>query len=355
MMKKLLLLMLAGLTTALLFAGPASAREVLTQKVDNFIILLDHSGSMGQQHTALGEAKIVIAKKLLKAMNAKIPALEYKAAFETFSPSTERVALGKYDKAAFDAAIDPIETEYEWFLRLSPVGTALTATQKGIDATTGKIAVILVSDGEKNLGPDPVLQADLLYAKELGRLCFHVISLADKPAGQKVLDGIAALKDCSVSATAKDLMDDAAMSKFVKDVFYDVSVVEDPKPKAMPAPAAAPKAMIEEVITFRGVNFDFDSAKIKSEMAPVLDEAVEILKGKTGKVELAGHTDWTGPDAYNQGLSERRANAVKAYFVKKGLDAARIDAKGYGESQPKYDNKTAEGRKLNRRVEITLK
>jgi outer membrane protein OmpA-like peptidoglycan-associated protein len=69
---------------------------------------------------------------------------------------------------------------------------------------------------------------------------------------------------------------------------------------------------------------------------------------------VEGHTDATNTDAYNLGLSERRARAVVAALVKRGIDGARLQAKGFGKSRPVADNATAQGRALNRRVEISL-
>ena len=72
------------------------------------------------------------------------------------------------------------------------------------------------------------------------------------------------------------------------------------------------------------------------------------------KITLKGHTDSTNTEAYNLALSLRRAQAVMAWLVEHGLDASRLEAKGYGEFRPVADNSTEEGRALNRRVEITL-
>ena len=72
------------------------------------------------------------------------------------------------------------------------------------------------------------------------------------------------------------------------------------------------------------------------------------------KLNVAGHTDWIGSDAYNQKLSDGRAASVMNYIVGKGVDASRVKSKGYGETTPIADNKTAAGRAKNRRVELTL-
>jgi OOP family OmpA-OmpF porin len=112
---------------------------------------------------------------------------------------------------------------------------------------------------------------------------------------------------------------------------------------------------VEAVIELEGVYFDFDKATIKPEGKVVLNEAAALLqKHEKVIVEVAGHTDSIGTDAYNQGLSERRANAVKDYLTSKGVKASRLTARGYGESRPVASNDTQEGRAENRRVELVV-
>jgi OmpA-OmpF porin, OOP family len=130
---------------------------------------------------------------------------------------------------------------------------------------------------------------------------------------------------------------------------------EAPPPAPAPAPAPPPPAPapMAEKIVLRGVNFDFDKSNIRPDAAVILDEAVRILgTGGGSAVEIEGHTDWIGTDAYNQGLSERRANSVMNYLVDHGVSASRLSTVGYGESQPIASNQTREGRALNRRVEL---
>jgi OOP family OmpA-OmpF porin len=87
----------------------------------------------------------------------------------------------------------------------------------------------------------------------------------------------------------------------------------------------------------------------------VLDVAAEQLLARPGvKVVVEGHTDSTGSDAYNQGLSQRRADSVLNYLVRKGVPAGRLTARGFGESNPVASNDTAEGRALNRRVALEV-
>ena len=125
-----------------------------------------------------------------------------------------------------------------------------------------------------------------------------------------------------------------------------------PKPPA-PAPAA-PAAPVSEKVTYAAdAFFDFDKSVVKKEAKAKLDDLV----GKTGAIALeviiaVGHTDSVGSDAYNQKLSVRRAEAIKAYLVSKGIEKNRIYTEGKGEKQPVADNKTSAGRAKNRRVEV---
>lgn len=128
-----------------------------------------------------------------------------------------------------------------------------------------------------------------------------------------------------------------------------------PAPAPAPVPVAAPVPTSEKVSYSADAFFDFDKAILKPAGKASLDE----LSGKLGDMNLeviiaVGHTDSVGTDAYNQKLSIRRAEAVKAYLKGKGIEETRIYTEGKGENQPKADNATAEGRAQNRRVEIEV-
>jgi OmpA-OmpF porin, OOP family len=134
-----------------------------------------------------------------------------------------------------------------------------------------------------------------------------------------------------------------------------------PAPKAAPAPApkaAAPApapAAATKVTYAADAFFDFDKAVLKAEGKAKLDDLVGKVKGINLEVIIAvGHTDSVGADAYNQKLSVKRSDAVKAYLVSKGIEKNRVYTEGKGEKQPVADNKTAAGRAKNRRVEIEV-
>ena len=140
-----------------------------------------------------------------------------------------------------------------------------------------------------------------------------------------------------------------------------VKAAEAPAPAAAPAaakpaPAPAPAPVASSKVTYAAdAFFDFDKAVLKPEGKAKLDDLASKVKGINLEVIIAvGHTDSIGTDAYNQKLSVRRAEAVKAYLVSKGIEKNRVYTEGKGKKQPVADNKTKEGRAKNRRVEIEV-
>lgn len=135
-----------------------------------------------------------------------------------------------------------------------------------------------------------------------------------------------------------------------------VVVPPAPAPAARPVVPVAPPKVVSEKVTYAADAFyDFDKATLKPEGKAKLDELASKIKGFTLEVVIAvGHTDSVGSDAYNQKLSLRRAESVKAYLVSKGIEANRVYTEGKGKKQPLADNKTADGRAKNRRVEIEV-
>ncbi|MEN8174185.1 MAG: OmpA family protein [Pseudomonadota bacterium] len=117
-------------------------------------------------------------------------------------------------------------------------------------------------------------------------------------------------------------------------------------------PAPAPEMI---TINTDGL-FDFDKSVIKPELAAKLDEVAARLEGRDySSVGVVGHTCSIGTETYNQGLSERRANAAADYLSGKGVDSGKMSVSGEGEVNPAYSNDTREGREKNRRVEISVR
>lgn len=144
----------------------------------------------------------------------------------------------------------------------------------------------------------------------------------------------------------------AAAYCWVHGAEAQVAVVAEPVVEAPPAPEPVAEAVRVEL----DVKFDFDKAQVKEQSLGDIGNLADFLKQypQTNTV-VEGHTDAIGTDAYNQALSERRANAVRDILVNEyGVGATRVDAVGYGESRPVADNSTEEGRAINRRVEAQV-
>ncbi len=125
-----------------------------------------------------------------------------------------------------------------------------------------------------------------------------------------------------------------------------------PAPAARPAP---PPAAATKVTYAADTFFDFDKSVLKADGKAKLDDLAGKVKAINLEVIIAvGHTDSAGSDAYNQKLSVKRADAVKAYLITKGIEKNRVYTEGKGEKQPVADNKTDAGRSKNRRVEIEV-
>jgi len=128
-----------------------------------------------------------------------------------------------------------------------------------------------------------------------------------------------------------------------------------PAPVAKAAPAVVPAVAATKVTYAADAFFDFDKSALKPEGRAKLDDLIGKIKGINLEVIIAvGHTDSIGSVKYNQKLSVKRSESVKAYLVSKGIEKNRVYTEGKGKSQPVADNKTSEGRAKNRRVEIEV-
>ncbi len=153
-----------------------------------------------------------------------------------------------------------------------------------------------------------------------------------------------------ISQEQKDLADYNRIEEIIKkniprEVVKQI-VVEKP----------ASKLAKEEKWILIGVNFDFGSSKFSPESYPILfDAAKTLMENEEMQIEIQGYTDNVGSENYNKKLSQKRADAVRNYLISKGISANRMTSVGYGEADPISDNKTADGRAMNRRIEFKVK
>ncbi len=203
----------------------------------------------------------------------------------------------------------------------------------------------------------------------------------------KFLQDVANAGGCGLATTAAALAAPGALASFVETAFLTPKPAPAPMAKPMPAPAPPPAVVPPppsdsdgdgvldpddlcpntpkgDLVDKNGctikltlhINFDLNKAVIKPESEPELKRAADFIEQNKNVpgILITGYTDSTGTEAYNQKLSERRANAVKQYLIDKlNADPKKLMARGEGESSPVASNSTREGRAQNRRVEIS--
>lgn len=320
-------------TFVLLGAATASAAVSSghSAKISSFDFLVDDSGSMTADHATAGQNKMELAKSAMQRINNAIPAnASYSGGIHTIAPYAELQPVGAWNKAAFDGKIKGINSEKGMFGRLTPLGSGFNDIgAQCVKSMKTPAAIILFSDGESNEGPDAVASARSLLAANPG-LRLHVVSLADTPAGQSTLDAIAKLGSGAVIVSGPTLIkDDAVLNRFMADVFgYGY---------------AAPAMMGD---ASGAIFFSFNSAELSMEAVNTLSAVAKKI-GSNAKVQVGGYTCNIGPEAYNQELSVRRAQAVRSFLVKEGVPAANVQAIGYGTTM-KYSK-----RSLARRADIS--
>ena len=378
------------------FHSQTQTQEVQTdgyvQKVDSFIIVLDSSSSMStiyKDEVAERYSRFMIAKDIVSRMNNTIPEMEIQGTLQRFGYGyTEKGKLTAtvygptaYSRSALEQALQSIMTPGGH----SPAGLAIGATSEIVGSTEGKNAVIVISDGEK-LKDDPLMKVKTLKNQFGGRTCLYTIWVGSKTKSKAFMEEIAAEMGCGFSVTADDIATSEDMADFVRKVFFakdsDGDGVPDETDECPGTPSgiqvdaagcavdsdgdgvaddvdACPDTPGGAIVDNRGcwvvkgVKFDYKKWDVKPQFNTNLDNIINILKKTPGlKIRVEGHTDNIGSKKYNLELSEKRAEAIKAYLVGKGIEKSRITSIGHGLSKPIADNDTKEGRALNRRAEL---
>jgi OOP family OmpA-OmpF porin len=387
--------------------SPAVASAGKAAKIDNFQIIIDSSLSMDE-----GGKFFVAARDIASRINQGIPTdLSYNSGLRTFGhnrhqsqhPTDLPYGMTRHDRQAFHDSLGQIK----YIGGTSPLAAAIDAASHNLKAAGGQSALIIISDG---LDMDDAPAAAGQAKAQLGdNLCIYTIAIGNQrnSMGHKVLEKVARAGQCGFATTAAKLADASAMSQFISDVF-----LTEPAPKPAPAPAPAPAPVVRDsdgdgvpdhldkcpntprgvavdtqgcpldsdadgvadyldkcpgtpagvrvdaegcptVLSLR-INFGSDSASVSPQFDGELAKAAECINSYPGhNVAIIGHTDSVGAAAYNQILSERRAAAVKDALVERfNVPAAKMVSQGMGESKPVADNATAEGRALNRRVDV---
>jgi OOP family OmpA-OmpF porin len=306
------------------------------QAVDNFLILLDASHSM--RDTYNGEQKFYLAKSAALSLNQTIAGLKLNGGLRTYGDLSLKAAnrtklicpVQPYSAADFANCINDVHASWG----STGLYDALVAAAGDIENLKGKTAIIIISDGNYG-GQAPADAVGMIKEKYGDKVCLSSITIGR--VGN--LTPLTRQSRCGLAGFLDDVKTADGMADYAIKVFFEQA-------PSRPAPA---KMIINSVL------FDFDKSNIKPEAAVVLQEVAKALQQNPAKaVEIVGYTDSIGTEQYNQGLSERRANSVKAFLIDQGIEASRLIAKGMGEADPVADNATEDGRARNRRVEFHI-
>ncbi len=329
-------------------ASPIQMRTGEWRVVDQVFVVTDASGTMYMEKT-FPEAKS-LSRGFIRAMpEASEPAANpdrYQASVIGFGGNDRVVApLGRFDRSRLDGKAQEIHImgDPNGLGGTTPLDQVLGEIQTALRGTSGRAAVVIFSDGLPDRPDDALVAARRLAMSHPDGVCFHGVQTGDDPEGTAFLTALKGVTGCGSVARAATVDNPTGLDTLARTVFTGEA-------HTPPVGAGSPCA---GRVRLHGIEFGFDRSDISGSSAAVLDAAAaELRRCPNVRVTIDGYTDSIGTEAYNEGLSARRANAVRDYFVGEGLDRGRFEARGLGESDPVASNATDEGRAQNRRVEL---
>jgi OOP family OmpA-OmpF porin len=356
--KLTVLILILGMLAPGLIGTGASAAEIITEEdliqniikeehlirlADNVIVLFDSSSSMNETYKDTGMPRYDVARKILKERNAMLPDLGYKAGLYLFTPVETVYPMQSWDKDQFAQAMDKLPAKAEGPTMLQ---MGLDSIGPVLDGLSGKTKVFIFTDGTytdvEGYDRKPVEIARELDAKH--DVSFYLISYPRDKRAEKTLNDIASVDIVSSVIPFEQFIE---RPESINNILFTVKATE----------------RIETITETRvvgikidNIKFDFDVASHRSEFESELDELGKFMQNKPKSyVVMDGYTDSVGTEEYNLGLSKRRVESVANHLMSNyNIDSSRIVINWYGKTNPVAGNDTAEGRSMNRRVEIAV-
>jgi OOP family OmpA-OmpF porin len=304
------------------------------------LLLVDQIGKLKDGKVAISDGKVSLSGMARDLGGREAIAAALKNLPEGFSVAANDIKAPPY---IFQAYKDPV---------------AVTVTLTGYVPDNAVHAAIAAAAGRKFFSEKVV---DNLKASVGAPSGFAGAVVPALGALSRLSTGTLVVSDREVKISGDALYDTAAAqirAALLKDfpqgwqVKADISV----KPASAPVDATVCQQLFSDLLAKGKIRFESGRATIDPDSAGLLDRLIETaLRCPTVNIEIAGHTDTDGEDAFNQALSEKRAQAVSDYMVKAGLPADRFTATGYGSTQPVATNDTDEGKAQNRRIEFTVR
>ena len=323
--------------------APMSVSRGEQRITDQVIVIIDGSATMVQ------EANFPEARALTQTFVAAMPEANVRSkGGETYQAGL--ISFGGGERGGAELADFNRELLADKAAYLRPYGS-LTLLDQVLDEaldelaeSRGRAAIVIFSDGLPSSEPSTIAAAQSLISKHNGEICIHTVHTGTDAAGGAFLSRLSSLTGCGSTRAGASLAAASAIDAFERQVFLG--------PAALPA--VATRGPCESRIVLRGVQFELDRADVTPASGVVLDAAAEQLRQCPNiAVRVNGYTCSIGTDDYNDGLSERRADAVRSHLIKAGVDSGRLETRAFGESNPVAPNATEDGRRQNRRVELS--
>jgi OOP family OmpA-OmpF porin len=325
------------------FVNKVVTEKNLVKTADNFIILFDSSNSMASRYKkGMPESRYDVAKRILREKLAQLPDLGYNAGLYLFTPYKEVYPAGPFNKSSFMQAVDSLPAEPKGPTLLPQ---ALRNIEPILNGLSGKTVVFIFSDGTYSQMGDFRDPED--YTLEMANkhdVCFYMIGSPQDNRAQKQLTDMAKANACSRVIPFERFIENP---EYAMGALYVVNATQRIE-------TTTEKKIIG--LNVKNIHYDFDSAKIDMDYFDEVDDLGAFLqKNPTAYVLLEGYTDNTGSEEYNLQLSLRRAESVANYLKDKYMIAdERIVMNYYGAANPVASNANAEGRAMNRRVEVAV-
>ena len=322
-------------------------KDILIRTADNFIVLYDASGSMGDEYKE-GVKKIDAQLQILEQQNEILPELGYQAGLYTFTPFKTYYEMKTYIKVDFRQAIDRLpntKTAGGFVGQPTPLAEGIKSLDPILAKLSGKTAIFLFSDGTYQLGGQKLQPLDM--AKNLVEkynVNFYLISSATTPKAEKLLADIAALNEGSRVISFDNLYRNPMVglgALYIIDSRVAVETVSESRVVG---------------VETSNILFKFDEADVPPDSHDSLKMVADFLQNKPDTFAvLAGFTDNVGTEEHNLRLSRMRVQNVKNFILEQSrIDPDRVILFWYGKTNPVATNDTAEGRDKNRRVEIAI-
>jgi OOP family OmpA-OmpF porin len=349
--------------------GPGELLEL-----DQLLLLVDTSASIDAIDDFPAE------KALLQSFVAGMPEGPYQAGAIVFGGSRRHTAaLARFERQRLGDHAEEIRHLGE----SSPLDSVIGEAANHLARTRGRAAVVIFSDGLSTiLGTPREPELALAAAQELierheGPVCIHTVQTGSESGGEALLEALAGLTECGSYRRFASIDGPAGLNRFQRRLFVKRAplppVAAPPPPEPVAAVSdldgdgvldpddACPGTPVAATVDERGcwvlsnLLFESDSFAVDPDALSEIEGVAAVLEANPDlRIRIEGHADSTGSEAYNQRLSEKRADAVKRSLEAAGIEPERLEAQGFGEGRPVASNDTPESRTGNRRIEFTI-